>query len=452
MENIIIKVPISADEVIASNTKTKSKTLGDVEFKHVSFGDSETLERFLNKAGDEQDFALAVLHHQLITPKLTLIDFSKIPSEELIKLARAFVKKEQYLFQYFKEATDEEFFMNFKKAILEYYLTKAKPLRATFLPNILSTKNILQNFDIKYKDIIGQSSYIRESISGISAATKAFQESQLNIAQSFKPILEQYQLTGAFLSKILAPQIDSWDRNIRVYGSMLDDYADLWRNLDKKYENSEQEAVKILRKYKWFITLSMPMKFVFIVVQIGRRKGNQRKLMNKLFVDYYTTNNFSNLEILMKRWESNAIFKPRMKILWDCIFFLRNSKRGTNPSNVVIPTLIAQIDGIQNEFMKQQGLTYEKLKLKNAKGETIDWKKWFKDQPPNNKMDELTKDIHVNFLFQKALPGQSLATPFTFNRHKIMHGESLKYGRIDNTIRAFLMLDFFATICGRKPK
>lgn len=40
----------------------------------------------------------------------------------------------------------------------------------------------------------------------------------------------------------------------------------------------------------------------------------------------------------------------------------------------------------------------------------------------------------------------------TFNRHKIMHGEYLKYGRIDNTIRAFLILDFLATLSNKGCK
>jgi len=74
------------------------------------------------------------------------------------------------------------------------------------------------------------------------------------------------------------------------------------------------------------------------------------------------------------------------------------------------------------------------------------WKGWFKGLTPNQKLLDLANDIFLNILFQRAQPGQPLETPFTFSRHKIMHGEYLRYGRIDNTIRAFLILDFLATL------
>ena len=67
-------------------------------------------------------------------------------------------------------------------------------------------------------------------------------------------------------------------------------------------------------------------------------------------------------------------------------------------------------------------------------------------------MLDLANEIFLNILFQIAYPGKPLKTPFTFNRHKIIHGEYLKYGRIDNTIRAFLILDFLATLSNKGDK
>jgi hypothetical protein len=117
---------------------------------------------------------------------------------------------------------------------------------------------------------------------------------------------------------------------------------------------------------------------------------------------------------------------------------MRNAKDKCNPSNFVIPTLIAQIDGIRIEFMDQNGLSFwTKDKV---------WKRWFEGQTSNQELLDLANDIFLNILFQKSQPGKPLETPFTFSRHKIMHGEYLRYGRIDNTIRAFLILDFLATL------
>jgi len=111
---------------------------------------------------------------------------------------------------------------------------------------------------------------------------------------------------------------------------------------------------------------------------------------------------------------------------------------------LVIPTLIAQIDGIRLEFMNRNGLSFwTKDKY---------WKQWFKGQTPNPNLLDLANDIFLNILFQRSDPGEPLGIPFTFSRHKIMHGEYLRYGRIDNTIRAFLILDFLATLSNKEVK
>ena len=188
----------------------------------------------------------------------------------------------------------------------------------------------------------------------------------------------------------------------------------------------------------------MPLTFIFEVVEIGKRKGNQRKAINRLFIDYFSSNNFENLEKLVDGWETNEILKPRIKIFRDCISVMRNAKGKYNPLTIVLPTLIAQIDGIRIEFMNRSGLSFwTKDRV---------WKGWFKGQTPNQKLLDLANDILLNILFQKSQPGRPLETPFTFNRHKIMHGGYLRYGRIDHTIRAFMILDFLAILSNRGDK
>ena len=161
--------------------------------------------------------------------------------------------------------------------------------------------------------------------------------------------------------------------------------------------------------------------------------------MNRLFVDYFSSGNFRNLENLVNGWKANKIFRPRMKIFRDCVFIMRNTKgKKHNPSNVVLPTLIAQIDGIRIKFMNQHGLSF------NSKQRV--WKNFYKTQTSNQKLLSLANDIFLNLLFQTSQAGQPLKVPFIFNRHKIMHGEYIRYGSISNAIRAFLILDFLATV------
>jgi len=427
-----------------SNAKSKSKTFGEIELKYISVGDLTFFVELLDKVKDDKEFVTQVLYHQLTTPKVSFTEFNKIPDNELMEIVRDFVGHEQHTFQYFRETTDTEIFTSFRKAIKTYHQKQVERLQTALGPMIESSIRALENFNKQYASIIKQTTYIAESIGTISKVAEQFREAQLSIVESLRPAIEQYQLTARIVSEHLAPWINFWQNWVEQNREIFDTYRRLWQTFQKQYQITEQEAIQILRKYKWFITPSLPLTFIFTVVKIGRRKGNQRKAINRLFVDYFSSNNFENLEKLVDGWETKEIFKPRIKIFRDCVFVMRNAKGKYNSSTIVLPTLIAQIDGIRIEFMNRNGLSFwTKDRV---------WKGWFKGQTPNQKLFDLANDIFLNILFQKSQPGRPLETPFTFNRHKIMHGEYLKYGRIDNTIRAFLILDFLAILSNKGGK
>jgi len=437
-----------------SNTKSKSKTFGEIELKYISAGDLIFFVKLLDKVKDDKEFVTHVLYHQLITPKVSFTEFNKIPDDELIEIARDFIRHEQHTFQYFRETTDTEFFTNFRKAIKTYHQKQVERLKTALGPMIELSKRVFENFNKQYSGIIKQTTFIAERIRAISRVAEQFREYQQDILESLRLAIEQYQLTARLLSEALVPQINFWQKWVERNKAIFDSYARFWQNFQKQYKIAQQEAVQILRKYKCFITPSVPLSFVFEVVKIGRRKGNQRKAINRLFIDYFSLNNFRNLEKLVDGRQTNKIFKPRMKIFRDCVSVIKNAKRKYNPSTIILPTVIAQIDGIQREYMEQNGLSFDLKKRKwvDKKGNVIDWKAWFKGQTSNQELLDLANDIFLNILFQKSQPGRPLETPFTFNRHKIMHGEYLRYGRIDHTIRAFLILDFLATLSNRVVK
>lgn len=434
-----------------SNTKSKSKTFGEIELKYISAGDLTFFVELLDKVKDDKEFVTRVLYHQLITPEVSFTEFNKISDDELIEIARDFVRHEQYTFQYFRETTDSEFFTNFRKAIKAYLQKQVERLQTTLRPMIERSIRALESFNKQYASIIKQTTYIVESIGTISKVAEQFEKAQLSILESLRPIIGQCLLNARFLSEVLTPQIVFWQNWVEQNKTIFDSYARYWQSFQQKYKIAKQDAIRILRKYKWFVTPSLPIDFIFKVVKIGRRRGNQRKAINRLFVDYFSSNNFENLEALVEGWETNEIFKPRMKIFRDCLSVIRDAKGKYNPSTIVLPTLIAQIDGIQIEFMEKNGLSFDpkKRKWKDKEGNVVDWKTWYKSQTSNQELLDLANDIFLNILFQKSQPGRPLETPFTFNRHKIMHGEYLKYGRIDNTIRVFLILDFLAILSNK---
>jgi len=252
----------------------------------------------------------------------------------------------------------------------------------------------------------------------------------------------------------LIPQINYWNIWIDKNRSIFQNYGKFWKKFEEEYKIAEKEAIECLKKYHWFITPSLPIDFVYNAVKICKRSGNQIKLMNKLFIDYFSDDDFTGLENMVESWKDKEIFKPRMKILRDCVLTLKESSSNCNASNLIIPTLITQIDGIQRDFMGKNDLRVTRQGLMGSdsnvlvdeNGDKIYWKDWYGNLTTDDEILDSANDIFLNILFQKSQTGEPLETPFTFSRHKILHGGSIRYGRKTNTIRAFLILDFLASL------
>lgn len=416
-----------------------SRKLGKLKFRVVTLGNLVSLEEDLKKIKNDREFLYRSLHRQLYSPEVDYSKFREISEEEIKSIARKLVKKEDGIFRHFKETSDGDFFQEFRSAVAKYREEELKKLQESFEP----IRRTLENFSNNYSDFLERTIFPKEAIDKFARFTKSLSAAQLSITESMAPVFEQMQNTALQFEKILKPQIDTWQKWVIENQRIFDNVRDFWKTFQEQYKINEKEAIEILRKYKWFVSPSLPIAFVSEVVRIGRKRGNRRKEVNGLFVSFFCFDDYKELDKLVNGWVKHDLFKPRMKILMDCVNGLRNSRGGVNPSNFVLPALIAQIDGIQQEYMEKHGCV-KKGRWKDSSGKEIDWKDFYRNMTPNQDLDELANEIFLNILFQGSQRGKPLETPFTFNRHKIMHGEYVKYGRIDNTIRAFLILDFLA--------
>jgi hypothetical protein len=79
------------------------------------------------------------------------------------------------------------------------------------------------------------------------------------------------------------------------------------------------------------------------------------------------------VENLVGKWESCGKFRPgRIKIIKDCLNAIQNGEKGKIPSTLIVPVLIAQIDGIQREFLIKNNFKPEWTKFKfNGKGKKM---------------------------------------------------------------------------------
>ena len=453
------------------NCKTESTTLGQVELTYPDSTDTDFIRRLLKSVNSAKEITLRLLYKHLKSPKLSFEDFSKVSVVELQVLAGEYVKQEpvvnnkKSVFIDFKETTDEGFFANFKKS-LEGFIRRQDEWRKKFLglstvdTLLLEERRRLNN--IYAADLNMHSGLYLNAVKAASPSYSNLVERSIQAARPshldhlvaqqmlseslIRPLMQPYHLTSDFASQVISPQLGVWQDWTSRHRHIFNPHQLFWDNFSKNYDIAEEEAVEVLARYKWFVSASLSVAFVYQAVNIGRKKGNQRKAINSLFVDHFSSNNFRNLSALVNGWKENKIFKPRMRIFRDCVATLRNARGRSNPSNLVLPVLIAQIDGVSAEYLKGNGLVRNKQEWRDSNGNKVKWKEWFKNQTPDGDMEALATDLFINVFFQEAWPGVPLKKPFTLSRHKIMHGESIRYGRIDNTIRAFLILDFIANL------
>lgn len=210
-----------------------------------------------------------------------------------------------------------------------------------------------------------------------------------------------------------------------------------------------------INKYKWLITPSMPLDLKYMIVRVSNDPLCTQEKIDNVIKFYFMEENYINLDKMINKWENNPFIKSRLKIIRDCVKILKTSEDKEIACNVIIPTLIAQIDGIQLSYMKDKGVFHKPntnnkaVKLRNTSGNEVKWREeWNKiveEFEQNNYLDETHgtgTELFLNILYQNTYPGLEPDDPFILSRNKIIHGEYLNYGKVEIALRAFLIIEY----------
>lgn len=291
------------------------------------------------------------------------------------------------------------------------------------------------------KQLVSPETFIQNAIANVQ-----------NTMENFSFMANQIEKMGLAVFDIFNTMVQGWQKWIEVSPFIFQKLNNFWVEFEEEYSAKELDAIEVLQKYKWFISPNMPFDFVFEVMKLGQKKDRQDKNMNKLFVNYFSQNNWQNLELISEKWGENPLFKKRFKIIQDCIQVLKAADRKTNAVNVILPTLISQIDGFLTDYLDFNNILYKRsyddFVQKNIV-KKVGRKSQFRKKCSkvlSEDFDDLAKDLFLNILFQRSGKGKTLEIPFNFNRHQIMHGENVKYGKMNYLVRAFMLLDYLISL------
>ena len=426
------------------------KSLGEIKFKFVSVDDFIQFLSILKKDLSNREKVLRILKILIIQPKLSLQELRKITKKDLIEIIIFLIENREVFSKGYKNNGDP--LIDFLIAIEVYqkYLTNltSNLINETIKP----TQEIINNFKISFRNILQQSistTILDEKLFNITKISEQISNYPNLIVSSYIPILEQQFSFAKTLQDQLTPLINSW-LSSAITANISNEFLVYWTKFSTQAKISKREVIDTLYKYKWFITPNIPESLLIKITEIAKRKGRQDKAINQLFFETLSHQDWALLDKMYQSWKENPLFKNRCKILKDCINIIKKGdKLKINYANIVLPTLIIQIDGLISDFLLANNLSwgslYEDKTYRNSskKGR----KTLIRENSPevmDSELDSLANDIFLDILFQSSQIGRPLKTPFNFNRHKIIHGENTRYGRKDYLIRALLIIDFIS--------
>lgn len=208
--------------------------------------------------------------------------------------------------------------------------------------------------------------------------------------------------------------------------SLTEEICGFHNKINQLYSDMD-EICFILSKYNYLLPLTLPFNIHSDLLEYLKNadESNNEKEIDKILLKLFSNNKWEMTSEIVNKLDKNDKINPkRVIILKDCIKVLKYNSRKT-AANTILPVLIAQIDGIWVDILG----TKNKDKLKNIiKNMKID------------KYANPARELLANILFQYTKT--SIPVKSDFCRNKILHGEEVEYGSINNVIRAFLIIEF----------
>lgn len=217
-----------------------------------------------------------------------------------------------------------------------------------------------------------------------------------------------------------------------------------WAKLGKQIEEWQSylrgDFFNALVKNKWFISPTLDLNILneaaanFKIKSHKNKKKKEGEILEEYFIQKFSINNYELIKDLIIKWEEYKIInEPRMRIIQSCLKVLETQDLEV-ALDVIIPALVAQIEGIARDLGWKKG-NYEKFKKTLSK-------KLKTDIGSINYMFFVPAETFIN----EILYGHHPTSSENLNRHNILHGNITDYNSLANLIRFFLTIDVLCCI------
>ena len=181
----------------------------------------------------------------------------------------------------------------------------------------------------------------------------------------------------------------------------------------------------------------------------------EKDILLNFIEEFYCNNNCEELVRLFEEWNEYKFIKDRLEILNSCKLAFSSKLHIEDIANIVIPILIAHIDGMTKDFYitlepklkEKKTLKHHVIITKNERWNELPYAEsmsfinvihylFYFDQGIKNGKDNEGKD---KYFIDKATDEK--LEHYVLNRNGIMHGSILDYGKKIELIRIILFFD-----------
>jgi hypothetical protein len=223
----------------------------------------------------------------------------------------------------------------------------------------------------------------------------------------------------------------------RLADGFLDVASIVALGVDSAYQLLEALS-KLSSRYAWCFTPSVEFHAIAGIASAARNAKAPHRVIHRLVRNYLLRDDWFQLRRIVSEMDNYSIMRGRRcKIIRDCIIAMQwHGMRGFNAATLVVPTLFAQIDGVITEFAHEVGIPKWNDRKQNG---PQNLRRAF--EVVTYAFDKPALDLIFEVLFAPSRPAVSLARR-RLNRHKILHGQWLEYGRLEHVLRTILIVDF----------
>ena len=267
---------------------------------------------------------------------------------------------------------------------------------------------------------------------------------------SVDAIVEKFRVMNSGLYA-MEQSYSSLMKNLEIYTNIVNlvsnfNYDILSEEYEKRFLDFYSDDLDLyIRNNKWILPKFSTRDFIS---SLNDAMNNSHEL-DLIFVDFFKEDNFNILSKYYDSWvKDNIMSEGRLKIIYSAIKLIIDDN-GEEYCDLIIPSLIAQIDNLISKILIKNGYHKKQSQFFKNTGKTDIPKgnhKTFIEDFAGTIIDDWD-DNHVKFLLNclfQPTQGKNISDIeiMPFNRNNIMHGSEPDYGTFENVIRCFLIIDF----------